>query len=85
MEFYVLRDNVRPLLGVESYLDLELITLNNKEQIGLSVNEVQEKFTLLDEFQAVFKGLGCVEGEYNITLKGYCHPTIQPQRNVPFD
>ena len=85
MEFYVLRDNVRPLLGVESYLDLELITLNNKEQIGLSVNEVQEKFTLLDEFQDVFKGLGCVEGEYNITLKAYSHPTIQPQRNVPFD
>ena len=39
-------------------------------QIGLSVDEVQEKFTLLDEFQDVFKGLGCVEGEYNIKLKG---------------
>ena len=30
LEFYVLRDNVRPLLGFESCLDLELITLNNK-------------------------------------------------------
>ncbi|XP_068674514.1 uncharacterized protein [Montipora foliosa] len=70
LEFYVLRDNVRPLLGLESCLDLELITLNNKvEQIGLSVDEVQEKFTLLDEFQDVFKGLGCVEGEYTIKLK----------------
>ena len=79
LEFYVLRDNVRPLLGLESCLDLELITLNNKvEQIGLSVNEVQEKFTLLDEFQDVFKGLGRVEGEYNIKLKANSHPTIQP-------
>ena len=44
LEFYVLQDNVRPLLGLESCLDLELITLNNKvEQIGLSVDEVQEK------------------------------------------
>ena len=52
LEFYVLPDNVRPLLGLESCLDLELITLNNKvEQIGLSVDEVQEKFTLLDEFR----------------------------------
>ena len=83
LEFYVLRDNVRPLLGLESCLDLELITLNNKvEQIGLSVDEVQEKFTLLDEFQDVFKGLGCVEGEYTIKLKVNSHPTIQPQRNV---
>ena len=35
LEFFVLRDNVRPLLGFESCLDLELITLNNKvEQTG---------------------------------------------------
>ena len=37
----------------------------------------------LDEFQDVFKGLGCVEEEYNIKLKANSHPTIQPQRNVP--
>ena len=84
LEFYVLRDNARPLLGLESCLYLELITLNNKvEQIGLSVDEVQEKFTLLDEFQDVFKGLGCVEGEYDIKLEANSHPTIQLQRNVP--
>ena len=81
---YVLRDNVRPLLGLASCLGLELITLNNKvEQVGLSVDEVQEKFTLLDEFQDVLKGLGCVNGEYSIKLKANSRPTIQPQRNVP--
>ena len=75
---------MRPLLGLESCLELELIGLNNKvEQIGLSVNEVQQTSKLLDEFQDVFQGLGCVEGEYNIKLKANSHPTIQPQRNVP--
>lgn len=84
LKFCVLRGNIRPLLGLESCLDPELITVNNKiEQIGLSVNEVREKFTLLEEFQDVFKGLGCVEGEYNIKLKANSNPTIQPQRNVP--
>ena len=84
MDSYVLLDNVRPLLGLESCLDLELITLNNKvEQIGLTVNEVQEKFTLLNEFHDVLKGLGCVEREYNIKLKANSHLTIQPQRNAP--
>ena len=84
LEFYVFRDNVRPLLGLESCLDLELITLNNKvEEIGLNVDEVQEQVTLLDEFHGVCKGLGCVEGEYNIKLKANSHPTIHPQRNVP--
>jgi len=56
LEVYVLRDNVRPLFGLESCLDLQQITLNNKvEQIGLSVDEVQETFTLVDEFPDVFK------------------------------
>ena len=62
----------------------ELISLNdNVEQIGLSVNEVQEKSSLLDKFQDVFVCLGCVEVEYSIKLKANSHPTIQPQRNVP--
>ena len=54
------------------------------EQIGLSIDEVQQQPTILDEFTDVFEGLGCVEGEYNIKLKADSHPTIQPQRNVPF-
>ncbi|KAL9951280.1 hypothetical protein ACROYT_G043918 [Oculina patagonica] len=70
LEYYVLRNDVKPLLGLESYLELEL-------------DEVQAKPSLLDEFQDVFEGLGCVEGEYNIKLKANSLPTIQPQRNVP--
>jgi len=53
------------------------------EQLGLSIEEVQQKPTILDEFTDVFEGLGCVEGEYNIKLKADSHPTIQAQRNVP--
>ena len=84
LEYYVLRNDVKPLLGLDSCLELELISLNNKvEQMGHSVDEVQAKPGLLDEFQDVFKGLGCVEGEYNIKLKANSRPSIQPQRNVP--
>ena len=60
LEYYVIRDNVRPLLGLESCLALKLITLNDTvEQIGLSIEEVQQKPTILDEFTDVFEGLGC--------------------------
>ena len=35
LEYYVLRNDVKPLLGLDSCLELELISLNNKvEQIG---------------------------------------------------
>ena len=84
LEFYVLQGNVRPFLSLESCLDLELITVINKvEQIGLSVDVVQEKITFWMNFQEVFKGLGCVMREYNIRLKANSHPNIQPQRNAP--
>ena len=53
------------------------------EQIGLNINEVQQKRAILNEVQDVFEGLGCVEGEYTIKLKVNSQPTIQPQRNVP--
>ena len=76
---------MRPRLGLESCLALELITLNGKvEQIGLNnVNEVQQKPTILNDFRDAFEGLGCVEGKYTIKLKANSQPTIQPQRNVP--
>ena len=70
---------MRPLLGLESCLALELITLNGKvEQIGLNINEDQPKPVNLNEFRDVFEGLGCVEGEYTIKLKVNSQPTIQP-------
>ena len=83
-EYYVPRDNVRPLLGLETCLDLELITVNDAvTRTSLAVDEIKHKQTILDEFHDVFEGLGCVEGEYDIKLKANAHPTIQPQRNVP--
>ena len=44
LEYYVIKDNVRPRLGLESCLTLELITFNSKVgQIGLNnINEVQQ-------------------------------------------
>ena len=83
LEYYIIKDNVRPLLGLESCLALGLITLNGKvEQIGPNINEVQQKLAILNEFRDVFEGLECVEGEYpTIKLKVDSEPTIQPQRN----
>ena len=85
LEYYVINDNVRPQVGLESCLALELITLNGElEQIGLNnINEVQTKPAILNDFRDVFEGLGCVEGEYTIKLKANSQPTIQPQSNVP--
>ena len=54
LEYYVIKDNVRPLLELESCLALQLISLNGKvEQIGPNINEVQQKPAILNEFRDV--------------------------------
>ena len=84
LKYHVIKDNVRPLLGLESCLALELISLNCKiEQIGPNINEVQQEPAILNEFRDDLEGFGCVEGKYTIKLKVNSQPTIQQQKNVP--
>ena len=38
---------------------------------------------LIDEFADVFEGLGCIPGEFDITIDESVPPVIQPTRRVP--
>ena len=77
-EFYVVEINeAKPLIGLQTCRDLELISINN-------IGEVQENQPdLLAEYDDVFTGLGLVEGEYHIELSTDAKPTIHPPRKVP--
>lgn len=77
-EFYVVEINeAKPLIGLQTCRDLELISINN-------IGEVQEnQLDLLAEYDDVFTGLGLVEGEYHIELSTDAKPTIHPPRKVP--
>ena len=72
-EFFVVKaPNAKPLNGLQTCQNLELININQ-------VNDVQEKKTdLLEEYEDVFVGLGFIEGEYHIDLEENAKPTIQP-------
>ena len=77
-EFYVVEINeAKPLIGLQTCRDLELISINN---IG-ELNENQPD--LLTQYEDVFTGLGLVEGEYHIEVSPDAKPTIHPQRKVP--
>ena len=77
-EFYVVEINeAKPLIGLQTCRDLELISINN-------IGEVQENQPdLLGEYDDVFTGLGLVKGEYHIELSTDAKPTIHPPRKVP--
>ena len=77
-EFFVVQtSNTKPLIGLQTCRDLELISINQ-------VNEVHESTTdILREYDDVFNGLGLVQGEYHIELRDDAKPTIDPARKVP--
>ena len=84
VEYYVVRHDVKPILGVGSCLQLGLILISGSvTPKGLNVDALEQKSNLLHEFDDVFTGLGCVKGEYSINLRDGAMPKIKPQRNVP--
>ena len=77
-EFYVVEINeVKPLIGLQTCRDLELISINN---IG-ELNENQPD--LLAQYEDVFTRLGLVQGECHIEVSPDAKSTIHPPRKVP--
>ena len=48
----------------------------------LAVKQKEEH--IMDEYQELFKGLGCVPGEISILLRPDAEPVVEPCRKVPF-
>ena len=63
INFKIIPGKQKPLLSGNTCLRMGFITINN-------VHTVEAKITdnLLNEYQDVFKGLGCQQGEYHIDI-----------------
>ena len=76
-DFFIVQvDSSKPLIGLQTCRDLELVKMN-VDTIHTPGHEI------LEEYADVFKGIGLVEGEYHITLRSDAQPTIHPPRKVP--
>ncbi|XP_046861263.1 uncharacterized protein LOC124454503 [Xenia sp. Carnegie-2017] len=77
-EFYVVEiDNSKPLIGLQTCRDLDLISINDVCEIH------QAEQNIFVEYQDVFKGIVLVNGQYHIEIKSDAKPTIHPSRKVP--
>ena len=81
--FYIAdtKGHSEPVLGLQTCLDLQLI------KFILSVDAPEQaltKDTILKNYQSLFTGFGCLEGEVQIHLKPESTPVIHPVRRVPF-
>jgi len=77
IEFYIVDFSCNTILGLETCNNLKLIhrinVINNSKEISI-----------LDEYEDLFKGLGCLPITYHIYLDANIQPKIDPPRRVPF-
>ena len=77
--FYIVNvNNAKPLMGLNSSQDLNIITINTVESDNKSKNN-----SILEQYDDIFKGLGKADGEYTIKLSENAKPTIHSPRKVP--
>ena len=74
--FVICPGKVQPILGRKMCDDMGLV------KRVLAVEQKEDK--ILDEYQDLFKRLGCVPGEINIKLRPDAEPVVEPCRKVPF-
>ena len=66
------------------YMPLLFLGRSSCENMGLiqRINAI-ESVSILDEFPEVFQGLGCLLGEYHISVDPSVPPVVHPPRRVP--
>lgn len=80
-EFVVIEDKLIPILGLNSCINLELIskidTINKSKSVILS----KENFIKINK--SVFEGMGCFPQKCKIEIKSDAIPVASPPRRVP--
>ena len=85
--FYVVEGNLQCLLSSETCLKLGYIKLLDHDQLNKISNDDPNNDThsidhIINKFPQTFKGIGCFEEEYNLTLKSDSKPIIHAARRV---
>ena len=76
INFRIIPGRQKPLLSGHTCLELGLISIN-------SVHAVNREDTLLADYKDVFKGLGCLTGNYHIEIDHSVRPVQHAPRRTP--
>lgn len=79
-DFIIVANRDPTLLGLDSCLQLELVSIDACEPATTTHRTTQQ---LIAEFDDVFRGIGCMPGEHNITIDPSVPPVIHASRRVP--
>ena len=94
VDFFIVDDDVRPLLGAETCQELNFIkVMVNDVTTSKTVNSVNGKLQMkpsvltreriLQEYSDVIEGLGCMEGPCHLEVDETIRPVLHPPKKVP--
>ena len=76
-----------PIIGLPTCLEMNLIKRIYTVNTHTSATGAEEQTNadkIMEEFRDVFKGLGCLDGEYHIKTDPNVLPVVHPPCKVPF-
>ncbi|KAL1446524.1 hypothetical protein WDU94_012395 [Cyamophila willieti] len=80
LRFFITEASQKTILGLEACQKYNLI-----KKIGsVSENTFGSYQELVNSYEEIFEGLGCLPGQCHITLRENANPHIDPPRRVPF-
>ena len=79
LPFFVVPVQSTPILGLQACEQLNLVKKVDEVTPSLSTKE-----SIIREYPEVFKGLGCMDGDYHIVIDETVKPVIHPPRKVPY-
>ena len=82
IEFFVIKDNVQTILGIEDIIRTKLVTRNSQPQEMFPVVSDWNKQKVEDKYENSFNGIGCLPDEHKIRLKKNAVPVVSPPEEL---
>lgn len=80
-EFILIKEQVRPILGLSSLIELQL--LNNKNEKNINSVNVNCKDSIINQYSDIFQGIGQFKTPLELHTQPEAQPIVKPPRRVP--
>ena len=88
VEFQIIEHSAIPVIGLQTCHELNLVkrvsSVNTKGEENQSNDTNQDVNEILQKYEDVFDGIGCLEGTYQIKIDPNVSPVVHPPRKIPF-
>ena len=88
VEFQIIEHSTTPVIGLQTCHELNLVkrvsSVDTKGEENQSNDTNQDVNEILQKYEDVFDGIGCLKGTYQIKIDPNVSPVVHPPCKIPF-